>query len=93
MTRVIPQKLKLVIFIFSVALTFYLTFFLQLPAERKREQAIFSEEGTPRLVRKTIANCQQITTQLFGPVVEVKPSLPIVRFSGDNPYYEDDEEK
>ena len=93
MTRIIPQKLKLVIFIFSVSLAFYLMFFLQAPAEKKQEQTIFSEEGTPRLIWKTIANYQQIATQLFSPVIEVKPSLPIARFAGEKPYYEDDEEK
>jgi hypothetical protein len=90
-TRVIPKKLKLVIFIFTAALAFFLIFSLKTPEERKQEQAIFSGEDTPRLVRKAIANYQQITTQLFSPVIEAKPSLPIVRFAGEKPYYEDDE--
>ncbi len=88
MTRIVPQQIKAIIWVLVFVLAFYFIF-VQKASLAKDQKVLSSTESTPKLIRKTIANGRQITIQLFSPVIEAEAVLPIVRFVGDKPYYDE----
>jgi len=92
MTQVVPTWFKIVGFLLLVGL-FYLQTFSN--GNHRKEPSCQVVTPAPSIERgltgKVIVNTKAVATKLFSPVIEPEQAPVVIRESGKQPYYKDDE--